>query len=152
MRTTRIEDALPRPLGAPLNWSEQTDAHCGDLFIRPETIDGIMYMRSAWEMDAHEPLMMLAGAKLILGIAGNVHPVVNMGVDTLPQDFDPVVMARHFTTPTGEAAVRVEMLFAPSHRATVSVMINGDTFPAAVAIGITSCEKLARSEGWLPSD
>lgn len=148
MRPTRISGADPSPLGAPLDW-EETNGHCGALFIRREVNSGVHYMRSAWEVESTEAMMLFAGAKLTLGIAGQQHPVVQLGVGDLPPDFEPTVQARRFTDVLGRPCVRVEMLFphAGGRRCFCNVHVDG-TLADAISSGVVNCEGLARREGW----
>lgn len=150
MRPARISGADPRPLGAPTDWREDENGHCGALFIRREVIDGVHYMRSAWEAEAPEAMAMLAGSRMTLGIAGHCHPVVHLQVGELPADFLPVMTARRFSDLTGRPAVRVEMLFphGGGRRAFCEVHVDG-TLADAVATGIVRIEALARNEGWI---
>ena len=150
MRPARISGADPTPLGAPADWNEEQHGHCGALFVRREQIAGVAYMRSAWEVEASEAALMLAGAKLTLGVAGHCHPVVQLGVADLPADFEPVVHARRFTHADGRPCVRVEMLFphAGGRRGFIEVHVDG-TLADAVSHGISRVEQLARREGWL---
>lgn len=136
MRPTRIAGADPLPLGAPPDWNEATDGPCSALFVRRENVAGVAFMRSAWEVDAAEAIYMLAGAKLTLGIAGQKHPVVALGIDPLPSDFEPVTMARRFTTPSGQAAVHVEMLFpyGGGQRAYANVLVADGGLAAAIGL------------------
>jgi hypothetical protein len=148
MRTVRIDGADAKPLGAPDDWRAE-DGRCGELFIRRQTLGSVAFMQSAWEVEPTEAERLFAGAKIVLGVAGQMHPVVHMLVDGLPDDFDPVVTARRTTQPDGTPAVRVTMLF--SHRggrrgyATVTILTN---LADAVAIGIEAIEGLAAQEGW----
>lgn len=150
MRATRIAGADPLPLGAPPDWKEDEAGHCGALFIRRELIDGVHYMRSAWEVDHGEAALLYAGARLTLGVAGQQHPVVQLGVTDLPADFEPVVHARRFTHTDGRACVRVEMLFPHEggQRAFANVHVDG-TLADAISTGVTQIEAYARSHGWI---
>jgi hypothetical protein len=112
MKPAVIANARPKPLGAPSDWKPDQNGHCSALFVRDEEVNGVHYMRSAWEVDAHEAALLYAGARLTLGIAGNSHPVVQLGMTELPVDFEPVVHARRFAALDGKPMVRVEMLFA----------------------------------------
>lgn len=150
MRPVRIAGADPRPLGAPQDWDEERHGHCTALFIRRETVNGSPYMRSAHEVEPHEALCMLAGAHLTLGIQGVEHPVVQMGLAHLPEDFEPVMIARRFTTETGRKMVRVEMMFAKGNGQRIYANEDVDgTLADAVSTGITRIEALARIQGWL---
>jgi hypothetical protein len=150
MRTVRISGSDPKPLGAPADWSEETHGHCGALFVRRENIAGVAYMRSAWEVEAHEAMNLFAGARLTLGVAGHSHPVVHLQVGDLPHDFEPVVTARRFNGKEGQPMVRVEMLFphAEGRRGFIELLVDG-SLPCAVAAGIERIEALARREGWI---
>jgi len=149
MRTIRIAGADPKPLGAPPDWNEAESGHCGALFVRRELIDGVHYMRSAWEVDHGEAALLYAGAKLTLGVAGQQHPVVQLGVADLPDDFEPVVHARRFTHTDGRPCVRVEMLFPHEggQRAFANVHVDG-TLADAISTGVTQIETFARKQGW----
>lgn len=150
MRATRIPGADALPLGAPPDWKEDESGHCGALFVRREQIDGVAYMRSAWEVDHGEAAMLYAGARLTLGVAGNCHPVVQLGIADLPPDFEPVVHARRFNHTDGRACVRVEMLFphGGGQRAFANVAVGDDGLAPAVAIGIDQIEKFALNQRW----
>jgi hypothetical protein len=150
MRPARIIGADPKPLGAPPDWSEETHGHCGALFIRREKINGVPYMRSAWDVEAIEAAQLLAGANVTLGIQGCAHPVVHLDIGDLPADFEPVMTARRFSDLTGRSMVRVEMLFphAGGRRSYSEVPVDG-ALAEAVAIGIVRIEELARSRGWV---
>lgn len=152
MRAVRIDNALPKPLGAPEDWDRDANGHCSGLFIRPEIMDGVQFMRSAWEAAPEEAGLLLAGGKLILGISGTQHPVVNMGVAQLPDDFEPVVTARKIVTLGGTVGVRVDMLFStPTEpkRGFVEVALESRSYASAVAEGIELVEELAKGEGWV---
>ncbi|MEJ7831307.1 MAG: hypothetical protein WKF79_00190 [Nocardioides sp.] len=149
MRPVRITGADPRPLGAPADWSEEAHGHCGALFVRREEIEGLPYMRSAWEVEDSEAALLYAGARMTLGISGHAHPVVQVGVSELPTDFQPTVMARRFTHANGQPGCRVEMLFphGGGRRGFIEVVVDGP-LSMAVAAGISLIEELARREGW----
>lgn len=106
MRPVKI-DGKARPLGKPADWDETTDASCGTLWVRDEIIDGVPYMRSAWEVEGDEGAMMMLGANTHLRVAGRGHPVVWMEVGPVPSDTPPGYWLQPFTTPAGEAALRV---------------------------------------------
>lgn len=149
MQPTRISGSDARPLGAPQDWNEAEHGHCGGLFVRRELIDGLPYMRSAWEVTPQEAGLLLAGARLTLGVSGHQHPVVQMGVAELPPDFEPVVYARRFTDPKGTAMVRVEMTFPPDGRRGYSSVPVLGRLCDAVAAGVEHIENMARKEGWI---
>lgn len=152
MRAVRIPGADPTPLGAPADWNEERDGHCGALFIKREPINGVAFMRSAWEIEPSEAGFLFAGARLILGVQGKTHPVVHMEIGELPADFETTVHARRFTDPTGAECVRVEMLFPfgrAGKRAFANVFLSGGTLAGAVATGVQEIEQFARREGWI---
>lgn len=150
MRAARISGAEAKPLGAPDNWTEETHGHCQALFIRREEISGVHFMRSAWDAEANEAHLMLAGAKLVLGVAGHAHPVVHMTVGDLPSDFEPVMTARRFSDLHGKAMVRVEILYphAGGRRGFCEIEVE-HSLAEAVAVGIVRVETLAREKGWI---
>lgn len=149
MQPTRISGADPRPLGAPQDWNEADHGHCGGLFVRRENVEGLAFMRSAWEVTPVEAGLLLAGARLTLGVSGNCHPVVQLGVAEIPPDFEPVVYARRQTSVTGEAQVRVEMAFPPDGRRGYSTVPVLGRLCDAVAAGVEHIELMARKEGWI---
>lgn len=151
MKAVRIANALPKPLGAPDDWDPEKNGHCGGLFIRPEEIGGVQFMRSAWEAEPNEAALMMAGAKLIVGISGNVHPVLHLGVDQLPEDFEPLATARKIVAMDGQAGVRVEMLFCHGggKRGFIELPLEGTSFAKAVADGIEQIEAMATERGWI---
>lgn len=150
MRPTRIAGADPVPLGAPPDWDEATAGHCSGLFIRREEIAGVAVMRSAWEVDAAEAIYLFAGSRLTLGVSGDCHPVVSLGVDPLPPDFEPVMTARRYLSPDGVPMVRVEMLFpyGGGQRAFANVALAENDLAASVAQGVRLIEAFALKHGW----
>jgi hypothetical protein len=150
MKPVRIVGALPDPLNAPADWTED-NGRCGRLFIRVDIEQGVPFMKSAWEAEPEDALLLLGGAKVILGISGNRHPVVNLGVAQLPEDFAPVVTARQFAALDGTAAIRVDMLFDAhgGRRGFCEVRLDGRTYAEAVEHGIDQIVVLARREGWV---
>jgi len=150
MRPTRIKGAEPKPLGAPPDWKPEVHGSCGALFIRRDKHDGVDFMTSAWEVESKEAALMFAGAAITLGVSGSAHPVVQLVVGQLPDEFDPVVLARRVTSPSGEPFVKVEMLFAhgTGKRAYCTSPMPG-TFAQALVDGVKLCEDLARNEGWI---
>lgn len=153
MRPTRIPGADPTPLGAPHDWKDDQNGHCGALFVRRDQISGVEFMRSAWEVDPSEAAMLYAGARLTLGVQGRQHPVVHLQVGELPETFDPVVHARRFTRPDGRPYVRVEMLFpyGGGRSAYAEQPVTG-SFSYAVSLAIAMIEQLAQTHGWTDLD
>lgn len=150
MRARRITGAEPKPIGAPADWKEDEHGHCTALFVRREKLDGIDFMRSAWEGDDGDVIRQLAGAGVILGVAANQHPVVHMAVGDLPEQFEPVMIARRFTTPKGEAAVHVEMIFpVEGGQRTYAKEIIATDLASAIARGVSRIEAHARNKGWI---
>lgn len=150
MRPVRIAGADPKPLGAPNDWNPERHGHCSALFIRRECLDGVAYMRSAWEGEGIEPMLLLAGANVHLGVQGVEHPVVQLGLGPLPDDFQPTLTARRFVDLQGHPHVRVEMLYPAlgGRRGWCEVLIDG-TLADAISIAVTRIEALARKEGWI---
>lgn len=71
-----------RPLGAPREWDQQLDGACGVLPVA-DAIDeqsGFNFMYSVWRPTPEELAALQAGGALRLGIMGNSHPVINLGV------------------------------------------------------------------------
>lgn len=150
MRPVRINGHLPTPLGAPKGWDEERDGHCAGLFVREDLIENRLFLSSAHAVDDWEALAMYAGATLRLSVGGPGHPVVNMGLEAIPDDHEPVMMARQFNAPDGRRYVRVEMMFAKGrgHRGYADVHVDG-TLADAVSTGIIRVESLAREKGWI---
>jgi hypothetical protein len=153
MQHVRIEGADPKPLGAPADWNPEEHGTCGALFVRREVNDGLHYMRSAWDVQTHEAMQLLAGAKVELGIAGTSHPVVQLGVGIMPPDFEPVMVARRLISPEGLPTVRVDMVFphgTEGRRGYATCAIGEDeSLSSAVACAVDLVEQLARAEGWV---
>lgn len=152
MKAARISGSLPKPLGAPPDWTPE-NGHCAGLFIRPEVIAGVSFMRSAWEASELEAAHLLAGGHLILGVSGSQHPVVNMVIEA-GEAFEPVVTCRSVALGNCSIGVRVEMLFdhEGGMHATINVDLDGRTYAEAVASGVEKCIELAREEGWVKPD
>ena len=150
MTPRRITDADPKPVGAPADWKPDDQGVCHALWVRTEVIDGITYKRSAWDATDIEAMMMLCGGAVTIGLSVKDHPVVQMGVDDLPETFDPVMIARTFHLPSGQRCVRVETLYPNDggQRVHASVKIDG-TLADAISIGVTRIEAMARSRGWI---
>lgn len=139
-------------IGAPENWDESQHGHCGALFVRFERVDGLDFMRSAWEIPLTEAHMLLCGSKLVLGVSAPIHPVLHMMVDRLPPDFQPCYLVRPFTNTTGKSMVRVEALFAGGDRLRrifCEQHIDEGGLSIATGRGIEAVEELARQNGWI---
>lgn len=75
MIPVRIRD-FTRWLGPPPEWSEEGKP-CKSLAIRDVVNRGTgRAMESAWEPDPQERLAVAAGANVIFGVAGTVHPPI----------------------------------------------------------------------------
>jgi hypothetical protein len=150
MRAARISGADPTPLGAPDDWDEAQQGHCGGLFVRREMMNGVPAMRSAWEVESVEAARLFAGAPMTLAVGGICHPVVQLAVGDLPADFEPTVMARRYATGVDKWVVRVDMLFpkGDGRHGFCNVPVETTT-GAAVAIAIDRIEAMARREGWI---
>lgn len=119
------------------------------LFVREDNEDGFQMLRSAWEAEQAEVGMLLAGAKLHLGMAVAVHPVVNLMVADLPEDFDPVFTARSFRCSKRGAVLRVEA-FIPRSPNGLRIWVEQPIvagFAAAFAASVAEIEKKAREAG-----
>jgi hypothetical protein len=147
MNPARIEgDAVP--LGKPQDWQDDENGHCSTLWVRHDLDRGVSFLRSAWEVEADEAGWMLAGAKLQLGIAGTAHPVVNLGLGPIPEDFTPPLTVQRMVTPSGFAAVRVVMYLPNKMRVHADALLGSDGLAPAVSLAIVEIEALCRREGW----
>lgn len=138
-------------LTPPDDWDEERNGHCGQLFIRHELQDGVNFMRSAWEMAPDEALMLLTGAKILLGISGTRHPVVNLQVAQLPADFETAYSARRYRGTDGGERVRVEGLHAhdgAAKRLYCERLIGQDGIAVAIAQAVDAIEELVDQNGW----
>jgi hypothetical protein len=79
-----------RRFGPPADWNESSHGSCGTLEIADLQTPSGPFMESRWRPDAAELEALNAGASIMLGIRGNVHPVVYMGV-TAPPKHDEVL-------------------------------------------------------------
>lgn len=137
-------------LTAPTNWNKDEAGPCGSLYVRAEKIDGVNFMRSAWDVEVMEALRMACGSRMVLGISGSVHPVVHMEIGALPRDFEPVVMCRQVIDQHGKQAVRVDGLYAtpePGAQHFWALVERKDmTFAQAAQLGLEAVEALADLE------
>jgi hypothetical protein len=122
----------------------------GTLFVRAETDDGLYLLRSAWEAEQGEVGFLLAGAKLHLGINAQIHPIVNLRVSDLPEDFQPVMTARRLNCPARGPIARVEAIIPhPPHGLRIWVerpILDG--FAAAFVEGVVAIVEQARERGF----
>ncbi len=74
-----------RALGAPVDWKPEQHGPCGTLPIRDET-NGPHFsqMVSEWTPTWEEAAAIVAGAPVRLTVVGASHPVVSLGVGTVP--------------------------------------------------------------------
>lgn len=153
VKAVRIDGARTPPIGAPGNWTEESHGHCQALFVRDEVIEGLRFMRSAWEVGADEAGWLLAGANLQLGVSAPQHPVVNIGLGPTPPGL-PVHTIRQITDLKGRAMVRVT-LYAPPNvesRKTGGTVwaeaeITSSGFIDAVREALASIELVAAEQG-----
>lgn len=147
MRSARIEGAAV-PLGKPANWDDDQMGHCGTLWVRPDVESGVHFMRSAWDVEAHDAGYLLAGAKVELGIAGSTHPVVNLRLGPLPDTFEPPLTVTRERRTDGEPVVCVRMFFAQGI-ILARARAMGSGIGSAVADAIDEIERLGREQGWI---
>lgn len=71
-----------RTLGAPRNWDERSQGHCGELPILDTVHEEsrMQVMMSEWKPTPQELRKLVAGGSLFLTISGTQHPVVGMSV------------------------------------------------------------------------
>lgn len=158
MIPARISDPTTT-LVAPQNWNEQAFGYCAGLPIRREEIQGVNFMRSAWEAEPDEALQLAAGGKIILGVSAPRHPVVHMVVEPPPEQLTRTTLVREEITARGQLTVVVETLFPPlpglgdqaSNRARCQVEVGAGGSPRAVMLAMAELEKLAVSNGWVPA-
>ncbi len=75
-----------RSFGAPANWDPAKHGECGVLQIADVLGEGgVPFMESLWRSNADELAALNAGAAIVLGIQGQIHPVVYLGVTIPPQ-------------------------------------------------------------------
>jgi hypothetical protein len=83
MKACMIE-GMTRDLNKPRDWDEERDGPCGSLPIRDEVFGGrVSIMFSEWKPSTEELALLNAGASVILGVCGTVHPPVSLGVKPL---------------------------------------------------------------------
>ena len=119
------------------------------LFARIEEVGGVHFLTSAWDVEQGEIGLLLAGAKLHLGINAPAHPIVRLAVADLPNLFSPVMTARRIECPDKGSILRVEaILSAPplGQRIWVERPIV-DGFAAAFASAIEAIEEQASARG-----
>lgn len=68
-------------LAKPKNWDDSVNGECSSLPISIEIFDAIRFMCSYWKPTPQELAALNAGYSVKLGISGNSHPVVFIGVE-----------------------------------------------------------------------
>ncbi len=152
MRPTRIEGADPLPLGAPKDWDPDKHGRIGGLFVRREIIGGIHYMRSAWELEEEEALLLLAGGQQIIGVQGHEHPVLHLGIQPPPEDAQPVYVSRRTVGTSGLLGGRVDAVYphGGGRRCYAEIILSDDEpFARACGRAMDMCDELARQQGWM---
>jgi len=76
--------ATTRTLGAPPTWNRKIDGECGSLPVADLMSPSGPVMESAWLPNADEIERLIAGAPIILGVLGEGHPPVYLGVGAAP--------------------------------------------------------------------
>lgn len=147
MNPVRIEGATIA-LGAPDVWDEEQHGRCSTLWVRSEVDGGLPFLRSAWEVSPSEVGLLLAGAKVHLGVCAKAHPVVNLGLGPIPEDFEPPLIVER-TVHHGAAAIRVSMFFPNAQRVWAEAYVGPDGLGAAVKLAVDQVEERAKQEGWL---
>lgn len=161
MIPARISDPT-LTLTAPDNWDPKVNGHCAGLPIRVEAIDGLRFMRSAWEIEPDEALHLAGGGKIILGISGAKHPVVHMVVEPVREQLTRTTLVREEIDNHGRLTVVVETLFPPkmaaddeppgtAQRARCVCTVEDGGAPIATAKAMVEIEKLAVEQGWIPA-
>lgn len=151
MLPTRIDGAMDKPIGAPDDWNPDQNGHCAALFVRCDQVDGIRYLRSAWETTPSEALSLLAGGKVELGLATRAHPVTSLGVSMPADGCNPAMSVRFLSEPNGTPYIRVEALYPSTPPVILYCEVrpkaNGMSNAQGVAHAIEQIEELARSKG-----
>jgi hypothetical protein len=155
MRPAVIE-GFTHALGVPAQWDQEKNGRCAVLHIRAEVIQGIGFLRSAWETDEADPGLLLAGARMVLGIAGMptsdnqiAHPVVHLDMTDVPEDVPPTLTARQFAQADGTQALHVEMIFGRNQRGVCTVGMNASTMAEAIALATENIMDLAKAREWI---
>lgn len=146
MQPAKIEGST-HTLRAPDGWDHENNGRCGALHVRAEEIEDTGFLRSAWDVNPDEAGWLLAGSKMVLGIAGPVHPVVHMVIPPPPEDHTPVVTARHVTLPDGTDAMRIDMFFRGGKSAFAITKMGGLTRGEAIRDALDVIEGMPKQEG-----
>ena len=80
MKTLIVEGS--RPIGAPKDWDQKLDGHCGVLHVLDQTemLSGMNVMFSFYKPTPEDIEAFQAGGIIRLGISGRSHPVIQLGV------------------------------------------------------------------------
>lgn len=135
-----------RPIGKPKGWDQAKDGHCATLHVRDQQIGGLAFMISAWEAGPLEPGYLLAGANVHLGISAPIHPVVNMGVGPVPEDFEPVYTIKPVPHPDAKKVIRV-MRFSPKGPIYADAFVGGAGIADAFGKAVAAIEEYAAANG-----
>ena len=78
MRVCDFEGATP--IGRPRDWDPELDGECGTVYAvdQVDTRTGLNFKYTVYQPTAEELEVLNAGGVLRLGIACQVHPVINM--------------------------------------------------------------------------
>ena len=147
MNPVRIDGATI-PLGKPESWRDEENGKCSTLWVRSDVENGLPFLRSAWEVSTNEICLLLAGAKVQLGICTKQHPVVNMGLGPAPADYLPPLVVEQ-TVHHGCAAVKVTMLLPNGQAVKAEASVGGAGLGEAVKIAIDEIERFAREREWI---
>ena len=148
MTPARIEgDAFP--LGKPRDWKDDEHGRCSTLWVRRDIEQGVPFLRSAWDVDSNEAGWLLAGAKVQFGLCVPQHPVINVGLGPIPEDFAPPVTVQQIVKPDGQRVARVTMFMPNRQTIFAEVTIEPEGLGAAVKLAIDEIEALGEREGWL---
>lgn len=135
-------------LGAPEKWADDEHGRCATLWVRRDVENGLPFLRSAWEVTSSEVGLLLAGATVQLGILGQTHPVVNLGLGPIAEEFEPPMIVER-TVHHGAAAVRVSMFFPNAQRVWAEAYVEPNGLGSAVKYAVEQIEERAKQEGWL---
>lgn len=85
-------------IGPPKGWNPDVQGYCETIHVRVEVIDGIQFMRTAWEPEPHDLARLNAGGMFEIGVSGSIHPMMNLRVGDPPTEQDvPGVFSPSFT-------------------------------------------------------
>ena len=141
---------MEHPIGAPKDWNEAEHGKCGGLFVRADPIDGLMFLRSAWQPSKTELAALNGGASVLLGVSGQSHPVVNMGVGPTPDDAAPFITGTQSSKLDGTRFLRVEVHYGAGVAGFCEVsMPEGCSIAQCLSAGAIEIDNLAKERGWV---